>query len=497
MAFDPTPPFDPASPFGFDESAGDDRSFDELLRLASWPEPGAKRLARLRNRWTKLRATPLRPSAWSLLAVAACVALATGAAFWRWQGLPQGADPLKDSRILADAGNPREREVPTEWIDDDDADRGSASPNAGESSQRPSPNRNEVSSPSDRLSDPADSRPANLWERVALSGASRPASKRHILKAKSPRDLAIEQVIERPYAASEIAEMLAAERVSLERDLRRSIERSRTTDGHERILPTLSDSHLGNPRVLAAVRLLAEIATESSVPLLRRLAGSPVTRVIALESLAWRMPPAEVAQLARRESDAALRTRLLIALVERDSDRALDEFLALVRDPSMASLALSSLGRVETPPLERLFAAVTGPRVDDRAPATMVLSRLGDPAVTERLYELLSEDERRFGSLLEIVRADSDVVGDPSIMPNCVQSRSRAKSREFALKVFVGKFTIESEREERQHEIFYFVWNGLGDRHRGDCHLGHGAWARRGRWPNRQIREWRASWRHG
>ncbi|HJT31249.1 MAG TPA: hypothetical protein VJ783_04315 [Pirellulales bacterium] len=72
-----------------------DDALDRLLAQARWPEPEPRRVARLQSYWRRLgrRAGLTSGPRFALVALAAGLLLATGAACWRWAMLPAALDP--------------------------------------------------------------------------------------------------------------------------------------------------------------------------------------------------------------------------------------------------------------------------------------------------------------------------------------------------------------------------------------------------------------------
>ncbi len=136
----------------------------------------------------------------------------------------------------------------------------------------------------------------------------------------------------------------------------------------------------------AAIRLLSTLGTRQSLVVLlwcSRQQEQPAAEAVARLSTA-----AELAALARAESDLKLSRRWMAALAERGSPDAARRFLALVEDPIYSATALSACRFAKRPAVDTWFAALRSRRVATRMAAARALGALNDPEVSTRLARL-------------------------------------------------------------------------------------------------------------
>jgi hypothetical protein len=182
----------------------------------------------------------------------------------------------------------------------------------------------------------------------------------------------IDQLVENPAAdLSEACEQLMPQRGRWEQELAALVAQSH---GHTR---------------LAAVRLLARIATPRSLPLLLQVRQWPPARRDATAAVARLANPLTLARLAQAEPWPDLQQRLLSALLQQGNDQAVYLFLQFVRQPATCEVALKAVPDVSRPPLDILFAYLQGPQVRTRIAAARVLGQVDDPQVSRRLIHLV------------------------------------------------------------------------------------------------------------
>jgi len=356
---------------------------DALLAQAVWPEPKAGAIARLRARWRKIRA---RRRMVPLLAAAAASVLIGGGLWFTLTDRPVDVTENaagRAARLAADrAARARaadERADVDERIADDER-AADASPEA----PAEAPTEAIVAAP------PPPSRPANRYERLLVDAAIRarhdlPASE--VLQAQAAR---LEQTLQRLTGDPAADVALNAATLVLERER------------HEQLLLARLQSGETEHRQ-AAMELLPHLASWRSVPLLREQVRAGQASDVARLALARLGTPAEAAWLVQNETDRGRRVDLLAALAERGDRPAVEKFLQFVREPRRTQEALAALDQLETPPLDVLFAALTGQDVAERQAAARALGRLNGPEVTARLIGLTQQGIFRQEALLALI----------------------------------------------------------------------------------------------
>ncbi|HEY2894546.1 MAG TPA: HEAT repeat domain-containing protein, partial [Pirellulales bacterium] len=143
------------------------------------------------------------------------------------------------------------------------------------------------------------------------------------------------------------------------------------------------------PRRVGAARLLVQVGTSRSIPLLMTMLDDPATQRAALHGLAQWMPDAELARFASRTSDVEQRKHLVRALLERRTQESTACFLGLVSSSELRPQALAIVGEMRNPPVEPLLALLESSQPGLRLAAAQALARLPQPDVAWRLSEHL------------------------------------------------------------------------------------------------------------
>ena len=293
----------------------------------------------------------------SLLAAAA-ILVAVGLAFWLQ--IDRGASQLQLADV-ATPSSPQSLQL--------------AKPPVGLPPAEKRPSRD----PSEVTSSP---RPPNAYERLALAayqrtrGGRQPRSPSKSRKAAGrqgdPVDFAIEQLVIQPDRCTrETAQPLLANREWSEAVLAARIGR------------------LGGPRQVAAIRLLAEIATPRSLALLRECSALSEVHVEVVRRMARLDDSPSLGRLAQEEQHSSLRQELLSMLLARGDPGSVQVFLDRVEDPHTSADALECLALVPDPPVEILFQCLHGPLVVRRMAAARVLGRLDQPVVSRQLIAMV------------------------------------------------------------------------------------------------------------
>jgi len=344
-----------------DKLPSDDIELDRLMARARWPEAGPARLERLETLWWATRRRQ-RWATMSLIAASALVAL--GATGWviSQRGNQAGSIAEKSHEQVSPTAAAALPETKSHQIRQAAAPR--LTPLAGQDTSSPS------SGPS-----PIVGREPTAYELALLAPT---AKKRSVERAnrRPPVDQTIDEAIE-SFASDQHAE--------LPRELGESArDRARMESRLGGILQTAI-----GPRRTGAARLLVEVGTSRSLPLLMSLLDDPATRQAALRGLAKWMPDAELARFASRASDVDERKQLVGALVERRTQESTSFFLGLIANTELRAQALAILGEMSNPPIEPLLALLESSQPALRLAAAQALARLPQPDVAWRLSEHL------------------------------------------------------------------------------------------------------------
>ncbi len=156
-------------------------------------------------------------------------------------------------------------------------------------------------------------------------------------------------------------------------------------------------------RRLAAVRLLSEVATAKSAPLLVKLANDPRTCQAALPGVLRLGDFQSLADLARQTHSHVIRQKLLSALLHREANEAVPLYLAFVEEPATATDALAAADDAPQPAIDELFARLDDPHLDVRLAAARALGRIDGPAVTRRLAAMVERNVNQREALAALI----------------------------------------------------------------------------------------------
>jgi hypothetical protein len=345
-------------------AAGDD-PLDRLLSAARWPEAEPERVARLRRHWFDLRRLGPRGPLLSA-AVAASLLLSSGTACWRWAARPE---PILRS---APAGG---------W----------AAVEAPAASNKPG--NAVVESTAILWSGGFTSRVPTLYEQV-LTISSRPGA----ADASAPSAGVAEAIdlAALEFVLSDLADCPGADVASLIACL----------PGDHAAYEQALWGILGSPRPNQwepAVRVLAEIGTWRSLPVLAHWSARPETHDPAMRGLARLADPRMLTRLALDEPDRTLRRQLLRGLLDRGTPDAVRLYLNFVRRAETAADALAAARHLNRPPVDQLFAVLQGPDVSARLAAARVLGRLNQPEITQRLARMATDNICRQEALVGLL----------------------------------------------------------------------------------------------
>lgn len=331
---------------------------DDLLKAAAWPEPEPGRVERLRQQWhatSPVRAPKrrlARAAAWAALAAGLAATLAVVIALGRFLPRPAG--------------------VPHQ-----------TAPSHGRAERLPVPDKpgdsilaHDVPEVRPRAFDfPAGSREATPYEEFVFRSITR----KRPPAADAPEDGLIERAIDARLDGSE-ADL---------NELARPLLAARQT--HERALAwRIQES--GGPRLVAAIELLGYVGSRRSAPLLIELSRREATHAPAVRALARLADPQTLGQLAVYETDARLQQALAASLIARRDRRSVAVYLALVSARSTREAAMAALEGVADPPVDLLFEFFDARQQKQRHAAAVVLGRLNDPEIPQRLIRMVAGD---------------------------------------------------------------------------------------------------------
>ncbi len=317
-----------------------DDELDRLLEQARWPATRTDQLARLRDRWHRLRHRRRRRFT-AGLAAAAALLVAAGITLWRSSGTAE-APPVAQAEPPAP---PTVAEQPPD------------------------------ASPDHAAGEAIVGRDPNLYERVVLA-ATMPSPDGQVID--------IEQV----------ERLIAALADDPDANIAGDVASPRRFARHERRLWKAVRGDDAKRR-LGAARLLARVGTRRSLPVLEELLADPATHAAALRGASRLVDDRSLARLAAAEPDAALRRELLQTLAARDSRAAAGLYLEFVRDERSGSEALKAIVDSQRAAVDQLFAYLESPQPAVRLSAARALAALTDPAVIERLAQSLDGIGRR------------------------------------------------------------------------------------------------------
>src|SRR5688572_6785844 len=161
------------------------------------------------------------------------------------------------------------------------------------------------------------------------------------------------------------------------------------------------------PRQRAAVRLLSETGTPSSLPLLTRLAKDPKFSAVAMPGVA-RLGGVDAVLALARAPHPDSRQEAIGALLKFNDEPATSEFLSMVLDDTRRDDALAALHASPAPPIERFIANLDHPQVDRRFAAAKALGSLCNRAdVGQTLRRMVNQNDRRREALAALLSCPS------------------------------------------------------------------------------------------
>lgn len=356
---------------------------DVLLQDADWPAAGSDRTARLQRQWQAVAARQARRRRRVQLAAAiACVAITGAGIGWlvnsaghNTAGRPAGdaEEQYASSQTPADVPNAGMQQPDTEI---DPAARGHDEQASGGMSA------------------------GGAYDRLLIAAARRQFTERRKRQRQLSKERrivheTINHLVKDPAIdPAEAAEALCDRPTVYERQLVGILRKSR------------------GKRRLAAVRLLAQIATRQSYPVLLELVAWPPAHEPATRAVARLGDSMTLARMAQVEPSAELQRELSAALLARGDRASVALHLDLVRDPRTAAAALAAGRRVRAAPVELLFEFLSSRRVARRMAAAQVLGHLGDPAATARLAEMVVHNQGRNEALVALVASPEPRAAD-------------------------------------------------------------------------------------
>ena len=165
-------------------------------------------------------------------------------------------------------------------------------------------------------------------------------------------------------------------------------------------------------RRLAGVRLLSEIATPRSLPVLLSLADHEETRATVLPGVIRLASAVCLADMARREPDMLNQQRMLRRLAEMDSPEALQLYLQFVDDQDTRAIALDAIDDTAEPPVAPLMATLRDPRMSMRWAAARALGRVAEPHVIDALAGMVVQGLGRREAVITLLCSDSPLAED-------------------------------------------------------------------------------------
>ena len=323
-----------------------DPDFDALLDQARWPEPPAQAVTRLSEQWRELsNPRPRMTLRLGWLAAAAVFVLAIGATWLLTQG---------------------EQVSPTQVV----------------VTPPPQPTRHQVSPPSHPSPPPGP--------RI-VSRQATPRETLVVLAATPAVD--IKAAVRKALDSAEVdgdAEAIGALRALRARAVERELAVAFATTKEV-------------PRRRSALRMLSELGTPSSLPLLSRAAADPKFTEVAMPGVA-RLGGSGTVLALTRAAQSDVRREAISALLKFDDDRAVSEFLAIVLDDARRGDALAALHGSHAPPVERFIANLEHPQVDRRFAAAKALGSMCDRTdVGLTLRRMVDQNDRRREALAALL----------------------------------------------------------------------------------------------
>jgi HEAT repeat protein len=152
----------------------------------------------------------------------------------------------------------------------------------------------------------------------------------------------------------------------------------------------------------AAIRLLARVGTQRSVPILVKLSELPATHAAAIHSLAVLADPAALGNFIAAEQNPALRQELLAALLQRGDAPSMAVWLSFVEADGPAPPSSAMAGDLSPQAIETLLELVQASRPSQRLAAARVLGQIDDPRVAKRLIQMVQENVYRQEALVAL-----------------------------------------------------------------------------------------------
>ena len=335
-------------------------SLDELLSQAVWPVDDPAALGRLRVFWIGL--TRRRPVSLSLPVAAAAMLLVTvGALLSSWLKQSHDVTQLQDSDLIAEQDH-------------------------------------------DHANGATDSISTDLERGSYFSGASQPNTFERAIA------LTVQQRIGRaPRSETDIDEVVASAVAKIAQDDQADIAilatqvAKRGTAVELRLAEFVRRSSGGDQ--VAAAKLLAQIATWRSLPLLEELYRSAEMRPVVAPAVARLADPVRLFHIARAEDLPDVQQTLFAGLLEQGTAISVDLFLNLVNDSAWSSISLLSLQHVKEVPVDLLVSRLQDTRVSRRAAAAQTLGRLNRAEITHRLIAMADAGQFRREALLALVQS--------------------------------------------------------------------------------------------
>ena len=329
-----------------------DPELDALLERARWPEPTPQAVTRLRGRWRELSDERPRRVLWIgwITAAAAAIVIAVGAT---WFLMTQGGQVSPTGVVQAPVEPP----------------------------------------PVKRTSMPP--RPAQ------------PVAPKIVARAPTPREtlavLAVSPVVDTKAAVRSALDAAAQDDVAAALASLRPLRGGTVERELGIVLATTTDL----TRQRAAVRLLSETGTPSSLPLLTRLAKDPKFFALAMPGVA-RLGGMDNVLALTRASHPDARREAIGELLKFNDEPATSEFLAMVLDDARRDDALAALHASPAPPVERFIANLDHPQVDRRFAAAKALGSLCDRAdIGQMLRRMVNQNDRRREALAALLSCPS------------------------------------------------------------------------------------------
>lgn len=356
---------------------------DSLLREADWPGPDPQSLARLQKHWRVL--SPSRPRTPHLsfrrgMALAAALAgVAAGALLWHM------SQPDDEPQLAAPVPFPERELSPVEQ-----APPVPSGPFTREVETSEGPTTDTPESPR-HIDEPVEpTRVATAREPTAYESLLFLAEQRRTSAARQEQidqwaTAAIEKLVANPAADFRtVGTPPGMARPAIEA---RMLALAQRLQGEERV---------------AAIRLLAIVGTQRSVPILLKWSAHPATRDAAIRSLATLADSALLGKLVAAEQNLALRQELLASLLKRGDATSVAIFLSFVEEDAKTPAALAATADLPPQVLQTLLEFLQGPQLSQRMAAARVLGQIDDPRVAQRLIHMVQDNVCRQEALVAL-----------------------------------------------------------------------------------------------